>query len=375
MQEVTLAIRYVPQKADADHPTVGENPPTIVTNLQDVTETSNRNFTFTVRATNYLGAALYASQIEVRMDGQRVSAPTGGPVYEYQLYFSDPVRGDSETHTITVQVWDEWGNSTFLSHEVTYQFVDTGDVIGTAYIVLDATTVGLGIFEEPYVYKIRQNVPASYAVKEMLEEYGYEFISGGTLDVGFYLRRISRAGMMDYPDIPENLWSKIQKDGLTLTEQYDPDSLGEFDFTQGSGWMYSVGGETYAGKGLSNYYLTNGDTLYLRFTLAYGKDIGGYSATGGSYGLLSTYCGKWIGGKYIDEHQWGQPEVITPPDCTHPGESRVVCSVCGDEKIQEEPALGHDYAQTDRVEPSGDGTAGYIEYTCSRCGDKKRESL
>ena len=53
----------------------------------------------------------------------------------------------------------------------------------------------------------------------------------------------------------------------------------------------------------------------------------------------------------------------------------MVCSVCGDEKIQEEPALGHDYAQTDRAEPSGDGTAGYIEYTCSRCGDKKRESL
>ena len=87
------------------------------------------------------------------------------------------------------------------------------------------------------------------------------------MDVGFYLRRISRGGMMDYPAIPENLWSKILQDGLTLTGQTDNNSLGEFDYTQGSGWMYSVGGNTYAGKGLSGYYLTDGDTLYLRFTL------------------------------------------------------------------------------------------------------------
>ena len=117
--------------------------------------------------------------------------------------------------------------------------MDTGDVIGTAYIVIDATTVGLDVMEEPYTYKIRQNTPASYAVVEALEEWGYEYEYSGSMDVGFYLRRISRGGMMDYPAIPENLWSKILQDGLTLTGQTDNNSLGEFDYTQGSGWMYS----------------------------------------------------------------------------------------------------------------------------------------
>ena len=286
VEEVRFSIRYVAQKADEDHPTIGEHPPTIVTNLDGVTETSNRNFTLTVKATAYTGSPLYASQIEVQMDGKRITGPTGGPVYEYQLYFPDPIVGDTVEHTITVRAWDGEGNSAFVSYRILYRFVDTGDVIGTAYIVIDATTVGLDVMEEPYTYKIRQNTPASYAVIEALEEWGYEYEYSGSMDVGFYLRRISRGGMMDYPAIPENLWSKILQDGLTLTGQTDNNSLGEFDYTQGSGWMYSVGGNTYAGKGLSGYYLTDGDTLYLRFTLAYGKDIGGYSSTGGSYGLL-----------------------------------------------------------------------------------------
>ena len=48
-----------------------------------------------------------------------------------------------------------------------YHFVDTGGEIGTAYIILDMTTVGLGVPDEPYTYRIKQNVPASYAIMEM----------------------------------------------------------------------------------------------------------------------------------------------------------------------------------------------------------------
>lgn len=376
VEEVRFSIRYVAQKADEDHPTIGEHPPTIVTNLDGVTETSNRNFTLTVKATAYTGSPLYASQIEVQMDGKRITGPTGGPVYEYQLYFPDPIVGDTVEHTITIRAWDGEGNSAFVSYRILYRFVDTGDVIGTAYIVIDATTVGLDVMEEPYTYKIRQNTPASYAVIEALEEWGYEYEYSGSMDVGFYLRRISRGGMMDYPAIPENLWSKILQDGLTLTGQTDNNSLGEFDYTQGSGWMYSVGGNTYAGKGLSGYYLTDGDTLYLRFTLAYGKDIGGYSSTGGSYGLLPSYCGKWLNGTYIEEHVWGEPTQTVAPDCTHPGEISTVCTVCGDRKDQQEvPPLGHDFVETGRTEPGEDGTPGYIEYICSRCGEQKREPI
>jgi len=110
VQEVTYALRYVAQKADEDNPTIGENPPTIVTNLQGVEQLSNRNFTFTVQATAYTGKSLYSINIEVMLDGERITGPTGGPVYEYQLYFKDPDVGDIVHHTVTVRAWDDEGN-------------------------------------------------------------------------------------------------------------------------------------------------------------------------------------------------------------------------------------------------------------------------
>ena len=370
-----FVLEYVAQKADEENPEIGKNPPSIVTNLEGVTKLSNRNFTLTVQATAYTGRALYFSNIEVRLDGELITNPTGGPRYEYQLYFKDPDVGDVVHHTVTVRAWDDEGNSAFRAYDFDFLFVDTGGEIGTAYIYLDATTVGLGVLDGPYEYTIKQNVPASYAVMEMLTEFGYEFTYAGTPDVGFYLRRIHSGGMMDYPDIPGNLWDKILQDGLTLTGQHYPDSLGEFDFTQGSGWMYSVGGEVYAGKGLSNYFLSDGDTMYLRFTLAYGKDIGGYSSTGGNFGVLSTYCGKWINDSYIDMHSWEENKIIKEATCTEEGEMSCVCSVCGDQKDTAPiSAFGHDYEEVERVEPL-EGTDGYVLYECANCEEAKKETI
>ena len=47
------------------------------------------------------------------------------------------------------------------------------------------------------------------------------------------------------------------------------------DFTANSGWMYSINGTLFPGKGLSAYNLSDGDVLYIRYTVAEGKDIGG----------------------------------------------------------------------------------------------------
>ena len=166
---MNYAIRYAAQKADQRHPTIGDHPPTIVTNLEGVTETTNRNFTLTVQATAYTGRSLPESNIQVYLDGKRVLQPTGNPVFEYQLRFPDPFSGDSEAHTISIRAWDGQGNSRYVSYRIIYRFVDTGDVIGTAYVVLDITTMGMGLPEEPFAVQVRQNVPASYAVMEALE--------------------------------------------------------------------------------------------------------------------------------------------------------------------------------------------------------------
>ena len=63
---------------------------------------------------------------------------------------------------------------------------------------------------------------------------------------------------------------------------YHYDSLGEFDFTGPSGWMYDVNGVN-VGSGISTYYPADGDTVRLRFTLYNGADIG-HAMTGQTWG-------------------------------------------------------------------------------------------
>ncbi len=142
--ETTYAVRYVAEMADREHPSVGDTPPIVTTNLDGFTgEITNRNFTFLVKARTHEGKIIYSDNIQVTLDGAPVSNPTGSDVFEYQLYFENPLVGDTEEHRITVLAWDDEGNSTYLEYHVTYAFIDTGGAIGTAYILLDATTVGL----------------------------------------------------------------------------------------------------------------------------------------------------------------------------------------------------------------------------------------
>ena len=77
--------------------------------------------------------------------------------------------------------------------------------------------------------------------------------------------------------------------------------------------------------------------MRIRFTLAYGKDIGGYDATGGNYGQFSTYCYRYIGGDEI--------------------------------------FVAHsDMEETERQEPT-ETEDGYILRECVRCGEQEREVL
>ena len=54
----------------------------------------------------------------------------------------------------------------------------------------------------------------------------------------------------------------------------DPDSLGEFDYTSGSGWIYSRNGKkpSYA---MSSAVFDDGDIVELMFSLDLGNDIRG----------------------------------------------------------------------------------------------------
>ena len=107
-------------------------------------------------------------------------------------------------------------------------------------------------------------------------------MSTGSLDGGFYLSAIQ--DILDFvPDIPDVILTALSDAGYIVEEEgYSPNQLSEFDFTQGSGWMYCVNNR-FPNVGFSEYYLQDGDVMRIQFTLAYGSDIGGVSGAGYTY--------------------------------------------------------------------------------------------
>ena len=114
------------------------------------------------------------------------------------------------------------------------------------------------------------------------------------------------------------LWRCLYRNGLNKSAG-SGSTFGEFDYTSGSGWMYSIGGSYYPGQSMSAVRLKDGDVLTLRYTLAYGWDIGGGSD---NYGNVVGYCVEGRNGTIDVNHRW---ETAEDPD----GSIRYVCRCCG----------------------------------------------
>lgn len=328
-------ITYRRSLANADDPEVGEHPPTITTNRDgDDSVITGSHFLFRVSARDWQGGIIYSNHIIVTLNGVVQTNPTGSSSFEYALMLTPPATGSDIEHIVTVLAWDDEGNSAFRQIVLRYHYVPNGEANGSVTVKVDATTLGLGILAEETL-TVHEGDTAAELLLALLEEYGYEADYSGTPKLNFYLRRILGGDIAYYASIPDNLWELILRDGISLTDQHDRDSIGEFDYTRGSGWMCSING-IYPGIGLSEYYPIDGDVLALRFTLAFGKDIGGYDAASPGEGTLSGYCGLWIDDEFIP--------------------------------------LTHDYVEVGRMEPT-ESEEGYIDYRCTKCHHEYREIL
>ncbi len=329
-----ITITYQADKADAANPQKGKHPPIIKTNLDDWTDDIRVfEFTFTVDAKKYDGTRIYNNNIQVWLDGESVTNPTGSGIYEYVLRFGMPIEGDTTNHVVSVLAWDDEGNSRLVNYTIRHKVNDEGTIIGSVRVQIDATTLGLGIIDEGEV-AIASGDTAAVAVIKMLEEYGYSYTNTGDLQNDFYLSGISRADAFRGAAIEERLQRLIERDGITFLPNSGRDRLGEFDYTRGSGWMYFLNGEQCPGKAMSGYTLNGGELISLRFTLAFGKDVGSFFGDGST--SLTGYCGKWVNGTIIE--------------------------------------YDHHYHEKERVEPSKEAE-GYILYLCETCQEEKTEVL
>lgn len=235
---------------------------------------------------SYNGQQLYANNYTVSVNGTVVSAPISQSGYQfgYAAYLSNV-----GANTITITATDADGYSATRSWTVYYE---EGTV--TVTVSVEATTVGLGYLVYPTAVTVPGGTDAWTVVQQVLTDNGYT-VSGS----GSYLAAIQCSGICDGWSIDPELMGRIIEDDMdelgagTDPRPYSMDSLGEYDFYRYSGWMYSYNG-SYPGYGFNVCKPQDGSVIRVRYTLALGKDIGGYSSANGNYGVSSgNYDKEW----------------------------------------------------------------------------------
>ena len=254
--------------------------------LTDGLTLKNPDVILLVDGHSYTGKQLYSNNYTVSVNGMVVPAPVSqsGSKFGYSTYLSN-----EGANTITVTATDADGYSATRSWTVYYE---NGDI--TVTVSVEATTVGLGYLVYPTEVTVPGGTDAWSIVEKVLTENGFG-ISGS----GSYLSAIQRSGICSGFFIDSELMELIMADGMDENgagldpQPFSMDSLGEFDFYRWSGWMYSYNG-SYPGYGLNVCKPQDGSVIRVRYTLAMGKDIGGYSSANGSYGVSSgNYYKEW----------------------------------------------------------------------------------
>lgn len=204
----------------------------------------------------------------------------------YRFSFTNGAFADciNKKLNFKVQVTSALGSSEQV-FEMTYVGADPDGKIGQVVLSVEGFTIGCKYFLEPTLVDIYAGENMAQALTRVLTEKGWAYTNTGTIEKGFYLASI--VGMdLSGNAIDEGLLAILRKTGATVFKESitagddGKYSLGEFDFTQGSGWMYSVNG-TYPNYGFADHYPQDGEVVRVQFTLAYGSDLGGGSALGG----------------------------------------------------------------------------------------------
>ena len=211
-------------------------------------------------------------------------------------------------NVIVVSVRDEltWQLLEQKTYHVTYKKVEEGGLIGYINFSFEAGSIGMGYLVEPRKVPVYEGENGAQLLARVLEEEGYCFEHTGKLESGFYLSDLrdgcsqkangtphlgcqdpDKAKTLNIPGdvtdlVPEYLKSAMEAEGCStwFDDHDDPGKLSEFDFAQGSGYMYQLN-NIFPNVGFSDAYPQDGDTIRVYFQLWYGADVGGNGSMGG----------------------------------------------------------------------------------------------
>lgn len=161
-------------------------------------------------------------------------------------------------------------------------------------------------------------------------------------------------GNQIFNETTNNYYNPSTGDTSTVTDWYYDYSDRSYHLTTEEGDKVTV---TY---GDENITIQEGDTVY------------------NVYYVINGQGGSGDVGEDGHVHQWGQSTTV-PATCTVPGSESYSCSVCGETKTTQIPALGHKWrikqAVTTKYDESGQLLQeGYTIYECERCGEEYKST-
>lgn len=265
---------------------VDDHAPILYTDLVNESTITGTTLSFNTMPVDYKGERIRASGVSVNCNGQTITHVWDDSTKT--SYRMELVNGEN---SIRITVTDMEGNSLTFPFTIYCNIVDVGGSLGYVTISVEATTIGQGYLIPPTQVEIFQGVNAATMLTELLSQYGYSYKSTGSIATGFYLSHIMGPGIVSNPFVnPELEQHLLETAGAEYDiSKYNPNSLGEFDFSTGSGWMYSVNGD-YPNYGFSDCYPHDGDVIRIRYTLYLGKDImGGYAMGDGDVANWGDY--------------------------------------------------------------------------------------
>ena len=279
----TFTVKYVPKATKETEPVLK------YINVSDGMEINGETFTLNIRAEDYQGNPIYYDGMTVKLNDKKIQYRWSSDNVSYQLKLK------TGKNSLDVRLTDQDGRYKDFSYELKCTYIEKGTKIGEATVSVDAKVLHLGMLIHSKKADIGYGDTVADIVDKVLKAEGYSYESSGSLSSGFYLSAINRSGITRGWSIDDGLLKEIEEDGLQLNRDPDTDqfiysknSLGQLDFCQGSGWMYSVNGK-YLSYGMSDYKPKDGDEIRIRYTLSYGKDINAYRAAGGSHGIKDSY--------------------------------------------------------------------------------------
>ena len=260
--------------------------PTITTSFANGQVFTNTRATLDVVAKDASGKKLAYSKVTVTVNGEATTVNWDDTEKtSYNFVF---VSGEN---TIVITATDGTYTKT-----ATYTVTCNLQKATTVTVSIEAFSIGLGYIVAPFDFELneanlsdmadtygynsadefKEKISMAYVLDYVLKTNGLEMDYQGSLEStynGFYMSSMS--GIADTTvAVPDELYAKLEENGYYLDEGvYEEGTLGEFDVTWGSGWMYTVN-NSYPNVPFCDYVPQDGDVMRVQFTLAYGSDIG-----------------------------------------------------------------------------------------------------